>query len=365
MLYKKIIRPILFSMDPEFVHDFLFIALFIFDKSKFFNNILFKFSNFTSPRIKQKMFGLYFRTPIGLSAGMDKNALAANVWSAFDFGWAQIGSVSREWQAGNKKPRLWRLPKDKSIVIHYGLANDGAKKITMRLLKAKQRCPKRGLLSISIVKSNDVALEQAAPDIEKTFNIVKSLADIITINLSCPNVKNFGGLQQAKLLEPILKKVQDINKTNKPVWLKIGIELNKAELDDIIRLAKEYKIDGIIATNLSKDRTKLNLKSKHKDKPGSISGKPIENQSNKIISYLYKHSENKYKIIGVGGIFSGEDAYKKIKAGASLLQIATGFIYNGPMAIKKINKDLDRLLAGDDFQHISQAVGIEAKKYKL
>jgi len=150
MIYKNILRPILFAINPEFVHDFLFVYLYIFDKSKLFNKLLFKISNYSSPRLKQRMFGLYFRTPIGLSAGMDKNALAPNVWSAFDFGWAQIGSISLKAQAGNKKPRLWRLPKDKSLVIYYGLSNDGVKKIYQRLQSAKQKSINRGLWSISI-----------------------------------------------------------------------------------------------------------------------------------------------------------------------------------------------------------------------
>lgn len=363
--YKKILRPILFAMDPEFVHDFLFLYLFFFKKIKWLNNFLFKISNFTSPKIKQNLWGLYFRTPIGLSAGMDKNGLAANVWSSFGFAWAQIGSVTYEQQDGNPKPRLWRLPKDKSIVIYYGLTNDGAKKISERLRKIQKSWKPRGLLSISIAKSTSVDLNEAATDIAKSFQILKNQGNIITINLSCPNVKNFCGLQQADLLEPILKNVSAINTSQKPIWLKIGIDLSKEELDHIIRLAKQYHIDALIATNLSKDRSKLNLKSKHKDKPGGISGKPIFERSNQVISYLYKNSEGKYKIVGVGGIFDAADAYQKIKAGASLLQIATGFIYGGPMSIKAINKGLDKLLTKDNYKHISEAVGVEADNYNL
>lgn len=363
MFYKKIIKPILFSFPPEFVHDALFIFLYPFQKISFLNNFLFKINNFTSPRIKQRLFGLYFRTPIGLAAGMDKNALGSKVWSAFDFGWSQIGSVTYSQQAGNPKPRLWRLPEDNSLVIHYGLANDGAKKIAKRIQKINR--PPRGLWSVSIAKSNHIPLEKAADDIALAFGMLHSKANIITINLSCPNVKDPGGLQKKELLEPILKKLVNINMDNKPIWLKIGLELNIEELANIIHLAKQYNVSAIIATNLSKDRSKLSLKSKHKDKPGSVSGKPIEDMSNNIISHLYQHSEGKYKVIGVGGIFSGQDAYKKIKAGANLLQIATGFIYGGPMTIKRINKELDELLKKDGYNHISQAVGVEANKYNL
>lgn len=362
MFYQKIIRPILFLFDPEKVHSFTLQLLSILDKSRFLNNLLFKTKNFTSPRIKQKIWNLYFRTPIGLAAGMDKNAICPTAWSAFDFGWAQIGSITAKAQPGNPKPRLWRLPKDKGLVVYYGLSNNGAKTVAKKLSKIKKN---RGLLSISIAKTNNIAMTEAAADYAEAFKILEQHGDIITLNLSCPNVENFTGLQRKETLEPILQKITSLNKNNKPLWLKISYDLNKKQLDDIIYLAKQYNIAAIVATNLAKDKSNLNLKSKFKNKPGGISGSHIAQHSNAVISYLYKNSANKFKIIGVGGIFSGSDAYDKIKAGASLLQIATGFIYGGPGSIKKINKNLDKLLIKNNFKHISQVVGIEADKYNL
>lgn len=361
MIYKKIIRPILFLTPAEFAHDLALFYLSIYNKINFLNNILFKVLGTTTPRLRQKMFGLYFRTPIGLSAGMDKNIKAPRAWSSFGFGWCQLGSITYDKQPGNPKPRLWRLKEDKGLVINYGLANCGAKQAVKILSKTKKS---RGLWSISIAKTSSVPLEDAANDYAKSFELLEKYGDIITINLSCPNVKDFGGLQKPHLLEPILQKITSLNKRHKPIWIKIGIDLNKEQLDKIIELVKKYKIDAIVATNLSKDRTKINLKSNNQNKPGSVSGKPIVDRSNQIIAYLYRQSENKFKIIGVGGIFDAHDAYAKIKAGASLVQIATGFIYGGPTSIKNINLGLDRLLAKDGYKHISQAVGIADNKYE-
>ena len=365
MFYQKFIRPILFLFKPETIHNLTFSSLIIFNKSRLLNDFLFRVCDYTSPRLKQKLFGLYFRNPIGLTAGMDKNAKLSLTWGSFNFAWAQLGSVSAQAQPGNKKPRLWRLVKDKAILVYYGLSNIGAKKIAEKLLKDKSRFKKRGLWSISIAKTNSVNLDKAADDYAASFKILEPLADIITINLSCPNVANFCGLQEHKLLEPILAKINQLNNKQKPIWLKIGNDLNKQELDDIIQLVKKYKVDAVIATNLAKNRDHLNLQSNHEDKPGGISGKKISKRANQIISYLYKHSENKYKVIGVGGVFSGKDAYVKIKAGSNLVQIGTGFIYGGPLIVKKINKELDNLLRQDNFSHLKQAIGIEADKYKL
>lgn len=359
MFYQRIIRPILFLFDPEKIHDFTIWALSLFSKSKILNQLLKSRLNYTSPRLRQKLFGLYFKNPIGLAAGLDKNGKAINTWSAMGFGWAEIGSITYQAQNGNPKPRLWRLPQDKGLVVYYGLANQGAIKIVEQLKK------KTGLISASIAKSNNVPLEKAADDYQASFEIIAEHAQIITINLSCPNVKNFTGLQSKELLEPILERIQSINIKQKPIWLKIGQDLSKEELDDIIYLAKKYHIAAILACNLSKDKNRLNLKSRHQDKPGGVSGQAIRDRVNNIIAYLYQNSEGKYKIVGIGGVFSGYDAYQKIKAGANLVQLITGLIYNGPSAVRVINRQLENLIQHDNFKHISEAVGIESDNYHL
>ena len=363
-VYRKVIRPIFFLVDPEIIHNLALWYLSWFSSCQLLNKIMFGVCNYTSDRLRQKIWGLYFRNPVGLAAGMDKSASATNAWSAMNFAWAQIGSVTDQAQPGNKKPRLWRLPKDKGLVVYYGLSNKGAKKIAKKIAKDRKRND-RGIISVSIAKSTAVARENAAEDYARSFTTLEPVADIITINLSCPNVKDFSGLQNKKHLEPILEKVMPLNKNKKPIWLKIGNNLGKEELDEIIYLVKKYKIDAVVASNLSKQRDHLDLQSKHKDKPGGVSGKAIAPQADKIIAYLYKHSEGAYKIVGVGGIFNGRDAYKKIKAGANLVQMITGFIYNGPTSVKEINQELDRLLQKDKYKHISQAIGKEADKYTL
>ncbi|PWB38246.1 MAG: dihydroorotate dehydrogenase (quinone) [Parcubacteria group bacterium] len=365
MLYNKIIRPILFLMDAEFVHDLVSSILSVANKSRMINNIIFIFFNFSTPRIKQKLCGLYFRTPIGLAGGMDKKAAAPLLWSAFDFGWAELGSFTAEPWAGNARPRLWRLIKEQGIIVYSGLPNIGALAVSNKLTREIKRYPRRGLWGISIAKTPRVPLEQAAEDYARSFNILEPLANIITINLSCPNVSGFIGLQDPQKLEPILKKITEINKNNKIIFLKIGNDLDTSQLDDIIALVKKYSIHGIIATNLTKKREKISLPSKYADKPGGISGKLISDRANKIIAHLYRQSEGRYIVVGCGGVFTGQDAFTKIKAGAQLIQLATGFIFGGPASIKKINRELDAALKQNDFAHIADAVGREAYNYSL
>src|SRR3989344_981175 len=211
MFYKQIIRPILFTLPAETVHDLVMFSLSLVEKSKSLNDLIFKLLNFTSPRLRQNKFGLYFRTPIGLAAGLDKKAAAPLLWSAFDFGWAELGSFTYQDHPGNTKPRLWRLIKEQGIIVHSGLPNKGAAAIAKKLASKRKRYSKRGLWSISIAKSPNVSLQQAADDYAQSFKILEPLADIITINLSCPNVSDFKGLQKPTLLEPILARLTNLN----------------------------------------------------------------------------------------------------------------------------------------------------------
>ncbi len=363
--YEKIIRPILFLLDPETAHIFTFKTLAIFDHFAFLNKILAKFFSFSDASLKQKVFGLNFENPIGLAAGLDKKVELTLTWPAFNFGFAEIGSITYQPQVGNARPRLWRLPQDKALLVYYGLSNLGAQNSAKKFIQAKNRFKRKNILAISIAKSNDVAMEEAAEDYAKSFQLLEEHADFVVINLSCPNVKNFCGLQNKILLEPILAKITSLNTKQKPLCLKIGNDLTKSELDDIIFLVKKYNLAGVIATNLAKDKSRFSLKSKDQDKPGALAGQPISTRANEIIAYLYKNSENKFKIIGLGGVFTGEDAYKKIKAGATLVQLATGFIYGGPQSVKNINQDLVKLLQTDKLTHINQAIGLEVNHYHL
>lgn len=365
MLYQRIIKPILFKFDAEMVHDFTLGILSLLNKSQKLNNWIFHHLNYSSERLRQKLFGLYFRTPIGLAAGMDKKAAAPLLWSAFDFGWAELGSFTNQAHQGNARPRLWRLVKEQGIIVHSGLPNEGADFIAAKLKREKKRYPKRGLWGISIAKSPRLSLDEAPADFAQSFIKLSPLADMITINLSCPNVEDFAGLQNPVRLEGILQKITSINNQAKPIFIKVGNDLDETTLNSITDLVKKYKITGIIAANLSKKRDNFKLAPKHQDKPGGISGRLIADRANKIIAHLYKRSEGKYIVIGCGGIFNGADAFGKIKAGASLLQLVTGFIYGGPYSIKNINKELDQLLIQNNFKHLSQAVGIEANKYNL
>mgnify|MGYP001571991263 FL=1 len=270
----------------------------------------------------------------------------------------EIGSVTAKYCEGNKKPRVWRLPKDKAIMVHYGLANEGSDKIYERLKNLKFKIP----LMISVAKTNDINIkgDKSVDDYFYSFKKFKNLSDFITLNISCPNTGDGRSFQDPFLLEKLLKK---IGKTNKKIFLKISPDITEENVDKILLVIKNYNIKGFIIGNLLKKRE--NLKSSEDDlkaMSGSVSGPVAGKRSLELIRYVYRKTKGKYLIIGCGGIFNAKDAYERIKAGASLIQIVTSMIYEGPRVIKKINKGLVKLLEKDGFNNVSEAVGINIKK---
>lgn len=358
-LYKNILKPVFFLGDPERVHD----SMTLFGRllgSNFITRSLTKVAfSYSHPSLEQEILGIKFKNPIGLSAGFDKDGLLTDIMPSVGFGFEEVGSITGEPCEGNPKPRLWRLKNSKSLVVYYGLKNEGPDKISQRLQGKKLSIP----IGTSIAKTNSpktVDTDKGIEDYVKAFKKFTNIGDYFTLNISCPNA--FGGLPftDPRRLD-LLLTVTDKIPTKKPIFLKMAPDMSEKELDQILDVVTNHKVDGFICTNLTKDRNraaKLIHKNDNIPENGGISGKIVEDLSNQQIKWIYQKTKAKYVIIGVGGVFSALDAYKKIKQGASLVQLITGMIFEGPQLIGEINRDLVKLLQKDGFKNISQAVGI-------
>ena len=335
-MYKKIILPVLFLFDPEKVHNFTFLLFKIFLNIPFVGFLVQKIYSVDNKKLSKKLFGIEFKNPVGLAAGFDKNAKLYNELSRFGFGFIEIGTVTPIAQAGNPKKRLFRLTNDQGIINRMGFNNDGMHKIAARLKKNKNI-----LIGGNIGKNKATPNDKAVNDYLLCFNYLFDYVDYFVVNVSSPNTPNLRDLENTNFLRVIL---DSLNKENlkksktKPILIKISPDLSKENLLEIVDLAISLKIDGIIATNTTINRD--NLTSKNINESGGLSGKPLANKSNEVIRFISDKSNGKIPIIGVGGIHSAKDAIDKIKAGADLVQIYTGFIYEGPSLIKSINKAL-------------------------
>ena len=335
-MYKKIIRPILFLFDTEKVHNFTFLFFKIILNLPFIGYIVRKIYSVENKKLHKKIFGLEFKNPVGLAAGFDKDAKLYNELTCFGFGFIEVGTVTPKAQNGNPKKRLFRLVDDEGVINRMGFNNDGMSKITARLKKNKNV-----LIGGNIGKNKSTPNNQAVNDYLLCFNYLHDFVDYFVVNVSSPNTPNLRELQNKEPLIEILKSIKAENLTKskpKPILLKISPDLSKSNISDIVEIVLSLKIDGIIATNTTIQRN--NLKSKNMNESGGLSGKPILERSNEVIRYISEKSKGSIPIIGVGGIHSAQDAIDKINAGADLVQIYTGFIYEGPSLIRSINKAL-------------------------
>ena len=332
-MYKLLIRPILFLFDPEKVHYFSFFMI------RVFNNIgfgglfrsLFQIKN---EKLERELFGIKFPNPVGLAAGLDKNADLYKELSNFGFGFIEIGTVTPKGQIGNEKKRLFRLKEDQGIINRMGFNNDGVK-AAVEKLKSNTNI----IIGGNIGKNTQTLPEKYTEDYLTCFNELHPYVDYFVLNVSCPNVSSHAKLNDKDYLEELITAVQKANKTfekQKPILLKIAPDLNDSQLDEIIELVKITSIDGVIASNTSIARDKL--LSENKKEMGGLSGNPITEKSTEVIRYLHSNSNGSFPIIGVGGIHSEKDALDKLNAGASLVQLYTGFIYEGPGLVKRLNK---------------------------
>lgn len=352
-IYEKLIRPALFNLTPETAHDFGIKALKIGLSSKFAQSVAAK--QFACELFGElQRFNLIFKNPLGIAAGFDKNGIVVNQLAALGFGFVEVGTVTFNPQKGNEKPRLFRLSEDKALINRLGFNNEGTPKVVERLKKIKPDC----VLGVNIGKNKDVPNEEAIENYLKSFDLAHEVADYIAVNVSSPNTPNLRELQKAENLEELLAALQKRNSelSAKPLLVKIAPDLNEAEIEAIVDIANRLNLAGIIATNTTISRE--NLKTAIKE-TGGLSGKPLREKSNEVIKKIYKYSNGKLPVIGVGGVFSGGDAFEKIACGASLVQAYTGFIYQGIGFARDVNSGLSKILKDKGFKHLDEAVGCQ------
>lgn len=341
-VYKSVIKPLLFSLSPEIAH-YRAIDLFKFGLSvPGGKSLIHSLYDFQDKRLEKTIFGINFKNPVGLAAGFDKDGKFFKPMSELGFGFIEIGTVTPLPQPGNPKPRLFRLPLDNALINRMGFNNDGVDAMAARLQKIKTR---QTILGGNIGKNKFTPNEKAVDDYVICFEKLFPFVDYFVVNVSSPNTPGLRELQDKGPLTHILSSLQELNghkEVRKPILLKIAPDLTDEQLDDIVEIVQQTKIDGLIATNTTIDRSSL-VTSKERIEEignGGLSGKPLTERSTEVIQYLHVKSDGKIPIIGVGGIHSPKDAIDKLKAGADLIQIYTGFIYEGPGLIKAINKFL-------------------------
>ena len=330
----SLIRRILFLFDAELIHEFSVKSIKLLSLLPFSKQILRYFFHVNTKALERNLFGLKFKNPVGLAAGFDKNAECYNEISNFGFGFIEIGTVTPLPQPGNPKKRIFRLVEDKSLINRLGFNNKGLDEITKNLRKKRDI-----IIGANIGKNFFTENKDGHKDYLKCLQGLHGLVDYFAINISSPNTKNLRQFHDKDLLKPLLESLINYNNnqsSRKPMLLKISPDLDTKQLDDIISLVSELKINGIIATNTTISRD--NLKSKHQNEIGGLSGELLKEKSNYIIKYLRKKLDNNFPIIGVGGIMTKDDAIEKLNSGADLIQLYTGFIYRGPGLIRDINK---------------------------
>jgi dihydroorotate dehydrogenase len=335
-MYKLFIRPILFCFDPEKVHYFTFSLIRILSKIPGFPSLFRSLYEVNDKKLETEVFGLKFKNPVGLAAGFDKDATLYKELSNFGFGFIEIGTLTPKGQDGNPKKRLFRLKADSAIINRMGFNNGGVQEAAERLKKNNGV-----LVGGNIGKNKLTPNEEATSDYEICFDALYDYVDYFVVNVSSPNTPNLRALQDKEPLTQLLQTLQNKNLAKpkqKPVLLKIAPDLTDEQLLDIIDIVRETKIAGVIATNTTISRE--GLLSEAKTEMGGLSGKPLTNRSTEVIRFLSQKSNKAFPIIGVGGIHSADDAIEKLEAGASLVQLYTGFIYEGPTLVKAINKKI-------------------------
>lgn len=334
-MYRYLLRPLLFQIPPEKAHRLTFAML----RLPGISQLLGRWHRFDDPSLKREVFGLQFRNPVGMAAGFDKDAEGYRQLYRLGFGFVEIGTITPRAQPGNPQPRLFRLPKDQAIINRMGFNNGGIAEAIRRLRVRSADL----IVGGNIGKNKDTPNDRAVNDYVACFSALFPYVDYFTVNVSSPNTPGLRQLQDREPLTALLKHLQEINAESgrpKPVLLKIAPDLSEAQLADIIRIVEDSKIDGIIATNTTIDRAALTTAEFVLEMIGNggLSGKPLRQRSTDVIRFLHRESGGKIPIVGVGGIHSPEDALEKLEAGASLIQLYTGFIYEGPQLIKGIKR---------------------------
>ena len=336
----KLVKSIFFQFDPEKIHYTVTDSLNILQKVWGFPKLMKGLFNFERKELEREVFGLKFKNPVGLAAGFDKNGEFIEEFANFGFGFIEVGTVTPLPQPGNDKPRMFRLPKDEALINRMGFNNKGVDVLARKLKNVKRE----GLIiGGNIGKNKNTPNEQAVDDYVKCFDALFDVVDYFVVNVSSPNTPGLRELQEKAPLMNILNTLQKRNLKNgisRPILLKIAPDLTNSQLDDIVEIVQETKISGLIATNTTISRANLLTSDMVVKEMGGLSGKPVRDKSTQVIKYLHQKSKGSFPIIGVGGIHSAKDAQEKLDAGASLVQVYTGFIYEGPGLVKSILKGL-------------------------
>ena len=357
MFYRSLVRSLLFRLPPETAHELALHSL-----SLLPTRFLAKGSDIKIPITR---FGLSFSNPVGLAAGFDKNGVALQPLAALGFGHIEAGTVTFHPQPGNPRPRLFRLSEDQALINRAGFNNEGAASFAERVKRDRPDC----VLGVSIGKSKITPLENAVEDYLASFELVYNVADYIAINVSSPNTPQLRELQQSRQLETLVSALQTRRlalQKHVPLLVKLSPDLDRRELESIVEVIERLKIDGIIATNttVSRDNLRTDAKRVAACGEGGLSGRPLKDTATHMIATLYELTGGRIPIIGVGGIFTAEDAWEKIAAGASLVQLYTGFIYQGPRIVQHINEGLTKILEREGFANLEVAVGCHAKELR-
>ncbi|MBN8697123.1 MAG: quinone-dependent dihydroorotate dehydrogenase [Bacteroidetes bacterium] len=343
-MYKLLIKPIFFLFQPETIHHIVFKTIKFFSAIPGVSAITRACYVVNDKRLERKLFGLTFPNPVGLAAGFDKDAKLYEELGNYGFGFIEIGTLTPKAQPGNEKPRMFRLPEDEAVINRMGFNNGGVAEAVERLKNRSSNL----IIGGNIGKNKVTPNEEAISDYEKCFEALFDYVDYFVVNVSSPNTPNLRALQDKEPLTALLKHVKMLNAKKqhpKPILLKIAPDLTNEQLDDIVDIVNETKIDGLIATNTTISRDGLKTPKERIDAigAGGLSGKPLTKRSTEVVKYLADRSKGAFPIIAVGGIHTGADAIEKLKAGASLVQIYTGFIYEGPGIVKRINKEILRM----------------------
>jgi dihydroorotate dehydrogenase len=327
-LYERLLRPILFAMDAELVHEMAIAVLQMLSRLPWLLDVVPRPSD---QRWKRELFGLRFPNPIGLAAGFDKNGLALPAWEAMGFGFIEIGTITAHGQVGNPRPRIFRVPELEALINRLGFNNQGVEKIVVRLeqLRLSSGWPKIPV-GINIGKSKIVPLEEAASDYLRSYQRLQGLGDYFVLNVSSPNTPDLRKLQEKSAIGELFRAIQQQNQ-GKPLLVKIAPDLSNEQLDDILALAQEYQLAGVVATNTTTDQRSI---PEDRRQTGGLSGKPLRSRSLEILGHIKRHSS--LPVISVGGIMNKDDAKMRFDAGAELVQIYTGFVYHGPRLVREI-----------------------------
>ena len=331
-LYERFLKPILFTMDPELVHEMAIATLETLSRISWLLDFV---PRPVEQKLSRDLFGLRFPNPIGLAAGFDKNGLALPAWEALGFGFIEVGTITAEGQIGNPRPRIFRIPEMEALINRLGFNNQGVEKIAVRLeqLRLTSNWPKIPV-GINIGKSKVVPLEEAASDYVRSFRRLQGLGDYFVLNVSSPNTPDLRKLQEKTAIDELFRAIQQQNQ-GKPLLVKIAPDLAREQLDHILALAKQYQLAGVIATNTTVDQQSI---PEDKRQPGGLSGRPLRVRSLEFLRYIKSHSS--LPVISVGGIMNGKDAKERFDAGADLVQIYTGFVYRGPRLVREIADSL-------------------------